>query len=80
MLLAVLIDKDSTAVTILRALKVNVDAVIEGLSETLFEQFDEEEIENKEQEESVFGKSFVGANQREVPNKKQTERSGKKDD
>ena len=80
LLLAVLIDKDSTAVTILRALKVNVDAVIEGLSETLFEQFDEEEIENKEQEESVFGKSFVGANQREVPNKKQTERSGKKDD
>ena len=80
LLLAVLIDKDSTAVTILRALKVNVDAVIEGLSETLFEQFDEEEIENKEQEESVFGKSFVGANQREVPNKKQAERSGKKDD
>ena len=80
LLLAVLIDKDSTAVTILRALKVNVDAVIEGLSETLFEQFDEEEIENKEQEESVFGKSFVGANQREVQNKKQTERSGKKDD
>ena len=31
LLLAVLIDKDSTAVTILRALKVNVDAVIEGL-------------------------------------------------
>ena len=80
LLLAVLIDKDSTAVTILRALKVNVDAVIEGLSETLFEQFEEEEFEQPEPEESVFGKSFVGANQRDTQAKKQFERASKKDD
>ena len=34
LLLALLIDKESIAVAILKALKVNVDAVIEGLSES----------------------------------------------
>ncbi len=80
LLLAVLIDKDSTAVTILRALKVNVEAVVEGLSETLFEHFEEDEFEQTESEESVFGKSFSHPSQREQQQKKQPERSGKKDD
>ena len=80
LLLAVLIDKDSTAVTILRALKVNVDAVIEGLSETLFEPYEEEEEQQPQQEESVFGKTFVGANQRETQSRTRQERPTKKDD
>ena len=36
LLLALLIEKDSRAVEILRVLNVNVDAVIEGLTESLF--------------------------------------------
>lgn len=80
LLLAVLIDRDSTAVTILRALKVNVEAVIEGLSETLFEPY-EEEYEEPQREESVFGKTFAGAREREPqPTVKQQERSSKRDD
>ncbi len=79
LLLAVLIDKDSTAVTILRALKVNIDAVIEGLSETLFEQYEEEE-EQPQKEESMFGKSFFANKEPEQPRQKQQEKSYKKDD
>ena len=80
LLLAVLIDRDSTAVTILRALKVNVEAVIEGLSETLFEPY-EEEYEEPQREESVFGKTFASSREREPqPTAKQQERSSKRDD
>ena len=56
LLLAVLIDSDSIAVAILKALKVNVNAVIEGLSETLFEGIEEEENE----EENILASAYSG--------------------
>ncbi len=73
-LLALLIDQESIAVAILKALKVNVNAVIEGLSETLFGDESDDFTDEAEQEESVFGKTFssakpkekVGANERKT--------------
>ena len=57
-LLALLLEKESTAVTILSLLKVNVNAVIEGLSETLFGE--DQEFDNQPIEESTFDRTFVG--------------------
>ena len=59
LLLAVLIDSDSLAVAILKALKVNVNAVIEGLSETLFEGLDDEDNEEDVLAETFSGKSSI---------------------
>lgn len=59
LLLAVLIDSDSLAVAILKALKVNVNAVIEGLSETLFEGIDDEDGEEDVLAETFSGKSSI---------------------
>ncbi|MBQ7235546.1 MAG: ATP-dependent Clp protease ATP-binding subunit [Clostridia bacterium] len=60
LLLAVLIDEESVAVAILKALKVNVGAVAEGLAETLFGDFEEEE-QMPEEDDSVFARAFGGA-------------------
>ena len=64
LLLAVLIDSDSIAVAILNALKVNVKAVIEGLSETLFDGIDEEEEEEQDQLASAYNVGRSASEQR----------------
>ncbi len=71
LLLAVLIDSDSIAVAILNALKVNVKAVIEGLSETLFEGIDDSEDAG---EDDILASTYSGgktaSEQRNRPNEK----------
>ncbi len=61
LLLAVLIDEESVAVAILKALKVNVGAVAEGLAETLFGDYEEEYEQEPEEDDSVFARAFGGA-------------------
>ena len=53
MLLALLIQEDSRAVKILMEMNVNVKAVIEGMSEALYEGFGDEEQPYEEQEEDI---------------------------
>ena len=73
LLLALLIDKESIAVAILKALKVNVDAVIEGLSESLFGEEEDYEEQPQEQEESIFGRAFGNS---QTPQKNQPKKGG----
>jgi ATP-dependent Clp protease ATP-binding subunit ClpC len=80
LLLALLLDKESTAVTILSLLKVNVNAVIEGLSETLFGE--DQEIDNQPVEENNFDRTFVGGkpiNQNRFADQKANKTSSKDD-
>ena len=80
LLLALLLDKESTAVTILSLLKVNVNAVIEGLSETLFGE--DQEIDNQPAEENNFDRTFVGGkpiNQNRFADQKSNKASSKDD-
>ena len=80
LLLALLLDKESTAVTILSLLKVNVNAVIEGLSETLFGE--DQEIDNQPTEENNFDRTFVGGkpiNQNRFADQKANKTSSKDD-
>ena len=80
LLLALLLDKESTAVTILSLLKVNVNAVIEGLSETLFGE--DQEIDNQSVEENNFDRTFVGGkplNQNRFADQKANKTSSKDD-
>ena len=56
LLLAILLSTDSVAVTILKALRVDVDALAEELYEAMFATQSDEEEEDEEQ--SVFKKTF----------------------
>ncbi|MBO7345182.1 MAG: ATP-dependent Clp protease ATP-binding subunit [Clostridia bacterium] len=67
-LLAILMDQTSLAVSILKALKVNVSALYEGLSEQLFENFEEDE------EENVLASAFKGSKGAEQRGGKQQEK------
>ena len=80
LLLAILIDNDSVAVAILKALKVNVSAVAEGLAETLFGDFNEQEDDEPEQEDnSVFARAF-GTSQPTKKGAKTEQKKGQTDD
>ena len=78
LLLALLIEKDSRAVEILRVLNVNVDAVIEGLTESLFEK-DEDYDEQPDESQSTFSKAFAGG-QTQQRQKKSEQKPNSKDD
>ena len=78
LLLALLIEKDSRAVEILRVLNVNVDAVIEGLTESLFEK-DEDYDEQPDESQSTFSKTFAGG-QTQQRQKKSEQKPNSKDD
>lgn len=78
LLLALLIEKDSRAVEILRVLNVNVDAVIEGLTESLFEK-DEDYDEQPDESQSTFSKAFAGG-QTQQRQKKSEQKLNSKDD
>ncbi len=75
LLLAILIDSDSIAVAILNALKVNVKAVIEGLSETLFDEFIEEEEDDGQDVLASAYSGKKGAQEQRV----KAEKTGKDD-
>ena len=81
LLLAILIDNDSVAVAILKALKVNVSAVAEGLAETLFGDFNNQNDEQEEeQDDSVFARAFGGASSQPKKNGKSDQRKSQTDD
>ena len=77
LLLAVLIDDESIAVAILKALKVNVSAVVEGLSETLFGE--EESYDKEDKEQDVFAKTYPN-HQKEIKKPGQDGKNATDDD
>ncbi len=61
LLLAVLVDSDSVAVTILRAMKVNVDQMIDELENMLFAGLEDDEEDAEDGfVDSIFSKAFGG--------------------
>ncbi len=78
LLLAILIDNESIAVAILKALKVNVDAMVEGLSEALLGDSDES-YDDVDAEQDVFAKTYPN-HQRDIKKPSQDGKTVKDDD
>ena len=57
LLLSILVDKSSLAVTILTAMHVDVDAMINEITSSIFPQ-EEDEVQDQIEDDSVFGKTF----------------------
>ncbi len=62
LLLAVLVNTDCLAVTILRAMKINVDKIINELENMLFAGFEDDDDEDDDVADSIFGKTFGAGN------------------
>ena len=58
LLLALLADDDSVAVSILRHMKVNVDKMLDDLETALFGKYEEEDDEDESEVDSIFAKTF----------------------
>jgi len=77
LLLAVLLDRECTAVAILNQLRVNVPRMVEELQESLFGGFEEE---SAPEEESVFGGAYVGRGTTAQKQPKKPEKPSDSDD
>lgn len=78
LLLATLIDRESLAVAILNALKVDVDGVAEALSNAMLKQVDDS-YEEVDEQEDIFAKTYPN-HQKEIKKTAQESKSSKSDD
>jgi len=60
LLLSILLDQESVATTILNTLGVNTEKMAEEIAESLVYGDEEDRIEEEQEEQGIFAKSFVG--------------------
>ncbi len=79
LLLSILVDKSSLAVTILTAMHVDVDAMISDITSSIFPQ-EEDNLEDQIEEDSVFGRTFKTSADTRMFNNPASERNEENDD
>lgn len=79
LLLSILVDTSSVAVTILKAMHVDVEEMIEEISSSIFPQEDDV-YEDQTEEDSIFGKTFKSSPENRFTNGKNAEKNDENDD
>ena len=80
LLLSILVDSSSVAVTILKAMRVDVDAMIEEITQAFAPVEDEQDFIEETEQDSIFGRTFKTNNDKVYATQRQPSKEVENDD